>query len=51
MTDEPKHGSGRPVEKPLPKPIDDSPESVVRAILSTPPRKDRVWRYMKDGDD
>lgn len=50
MADKPKNGSGRPLEKPLPEPIDDSPENVMRAILATPPRKDRVWRYMRDGD-
>lgn len=38
---------GRPVEKPLPEPIDASPEDVMRAILATPPRKDDDWPYMQ----
>lgn len=49
MTDKPKRGPGRPVEKPLPAPIDDSPENVMRAILSTPPKREDEWKYLKEG--
>ena len=51
MTDKPKKPRGRPVEKPLPEPIDDSPENVMPATLSTPPKKDKDWRYLREADD
>ena len=51
MTEKPKRPRGRPVEKPLPEPIDASPEDVMRAILATPPRKDEDWPYMQKADD
>lgn len=41
MTEKLKRPRGRPVEKPLPEPIDDSPENVIRAVLATPPRNPR----------
>lgn len=28
--------------------IQDTPENVARAILSTPPKKQDEWRYLKD---
>ena len=46
----PKKPRGRPVEKPLPEPIDDTPENVMRAILATPPKRDDEWRYMRKAD-
>lgn len=48
--DEPsgKRGRGRPVEKEMPEPIPDTPENVARALLSTPPKDDGDWDYMKD---
>ena len=55
MSETPKRPRGRPVEKPLPEPIDASPEDVMRAILATPPKRDEDWRYLReaeaDGDD
>ena len=39
---------GRPVEKPLPEPIPDTPENVARALLTTPPKDDGDWDYLKD---
>ena len=51
MTATPKRPRGRPVEKSLPEPIDDSPENVMRSILSTPPKKDGEWRYQWETDD
>ena len=57
MAEKQKRPRGRPVEKPLPEPIDTSPDDVMRAILSTPPRKDEDWRYLREastrehGDD
>ena len=48
MTDNPKRQRGRPVEKPLPDPIPDTPENIMRAILNTPPKKDEDWDYLKE---
>ena len=36
---------GRPVEKPMPAPISDTPENIARAIMRGPPKK--KWNYMK----
>ena len=48
MTDSTKKRSrGRPVEKPMPAPIPDTPESVARALLSTPPKGESDWDYLK----
>ena len=38
---------GRPVEKPLPPPIPDTPENIARAVLSTPPKRRKDWDYVK----
>ncbi len=44
--------SRRPAKKrgrpplPMPAPIPDTPENVMRAIIKTPPDKD--WRYLKE---
>ena len=40
-----KRGRGRPEEKEWPEPIPDSPENIVRALMSGPPKKQ--WRYLK----
>ena len=48
MTDTTKKRSrGRPVEKPLPAPISDTPENVARALVSTPPKDEGDWDYLK----
>ena len=44
----PRRGRGRPVEKPLPDPIPDTPENVARALLTTPPKNDDEWDYLKE---
>ncbi len=36
---------GRPVEYPLPPPINATPEELARAIANTPPPKE--WEYLK----
>ena len=41
-------GRGRPVEKPMPELIPDTPENVARALLTTPPKADEDWDYLKD---
>ena len=47
MTIEPtkKRSRGRPVEKPMPAPIPDTPENIARAIMRGPPKK--KWDYLK----
>ena len=39
----------RPGRKPRPMPerIDASPEAVARMLVTTPPKKDKDWRYLK----
>ncbi len=44
-TNSPKRG--RPVEKPLPEPIPDTPENVARALVSSPPKDEGDWDYLK----
>ena len=39
---------GRPVEKQMPEPILDTPENIARALLTTPPKKDGDWDYLKE---
>ena len=39
---------GRPVEKPLPESIPDTPENIAKAIMRGPPKK--KWRYLEDSD-
>ena len=41
---------GRPIEKPMAKPIPDTPENIARAILGTAPKRRDEWGYMKKGD-
>ena len=38
---------GRPVEKPLPAPIPDTPENVAWSIETIPPKDERDWNYLK----
>ena len=38
---------GRPVEKPEPDPIPDSPENVLRSLVTAPPRREDEWDYLK----
>lgn len=51
MSDKPKKPRGRPVEKPMPEAIPDTPENVMRAILSTPPKREDEWEYLKEAAD
>ena len=46
-----KRKRGRAVKRTLPEPIPDSPENIMRAIVSTPPKADDEWRYLSDSDD
>ena len=42
-----KRKLGRP-PKPMPEPIPDTPESIARALLFTPPKDAEEWRYIKE---
>ena len=37
---------GRP-ELAMPEPIDDTPENVTNAVLSTPPKRRSEWRFIQ----
>ena len=39
---------GRPVEHPLPEPIPDTPENIMKAFVSTPPRKREDWKFVQE---
>ena len=45
MTKKPR---GRPVKNAMPEPIPDTPENIARALLTTPPKKEDEWDYLKD---
>lgn len=44
---EQQRGRGRPVEKEWPELIPDTLESVMLALLESPPRKESDWKYLK----
>ena len=39
---------GRPVKNTMPEPIPDTPENIARALLTTPPKKEDEWDYLKE---
>ena len=39
---------GRPVKNTMPEPIPDTPENVALALVTTPPKKEDEWKYLKD---
>ena len=41
-----KQPVGRPPERTMPEPIDDTPENIAKAIMRNPPKKN--WRYLGD---
>ena len=48
-----KREESRKVGRPplaMPEPINDTPENVAQAILSTPPKKRNEWRFMQSRD-
>ena len=47
MTEKRKRTRGRPVEKPMPAPIPDTPEHIARALLTTAPKDEGDWDYLK----
>lgn len=47
--------SDPPDELQMPEPIPDTPENIMKAILATPPKKRKDWKFMqeresRDGD-
>ena len=45
MTEPKKRKRGRPVEKPMPDTIPDTPENIARACMQGPPKEE--WDYLK----
>ena len=45
-SDRKRRSPGRPVVNVMPKPIPDSPENVLRAVLAMPEMKVDDWEYM-----
>ena len=45
-----KRGRGRPVEKEMPEPIPDTLENIAKAVLSTPPKSEDEWKYLKKSE-
>ena len=43
-----KRPRGRPVKNTMPEPIPDTPENIARALLTTPPKGEDEWDYLKD---
>lgn len=41
-----KRSSGRPA-LPMPDPIPDTPENVAQAILTTPPKSPKDWKFLR----
>ena len=42
-----KRPRGRPIEKPVAAPIHDTPENIALAILNTPRKRGKDWKYLK----
>ena len=40
---------GRPVEKPIAERIPDTPRNIARAVVNTPQKMKRSWKYLKGG--
>ena len=47
MAKKPQRPRGRPVEHPMPDRIPDTPDNLARVILTTPPKKESEWEYLK----
>ena len=39
---------GRPIKNTMPEPIPDTAENIARALLTTPPKDEGDWDYLKD---
>ena len=47
MADKNKKPRGRP-PLPMPEQIPDTPENVARLLMTTKPKKENEWRYLKE---
>lgn len=45
-----KRGRSRPVVKPMPDLIPNTPENIMRAVLNMPPKREDEWRYLQEAD-
>lgn len=43
-----KSKRGRRANRRMPEPIPDTPENIMRAIVSTLPKADDEWRYLSE---
>ena len=43
-----KRKRGRPRGLTMPEPIDADPEDIMRAVVSTPPKKREEWRHLQE---
>ena len=48
---QPPKPRGRPATKPMPEQIPDTPENVMKALVSAPPRAKNDWDYLKNSKD
>lgn len=44
----PKRPRGRPRTHPMPNAIPDTPENVARILMTTKPKREGEWQYLKD---
>ena len=44
----PKRLRGRPRTHPMPDSIPDTPQNVARALMTTKPKTESEWEYLKD---
>ena len=42
---------GRPRTHPMPDPIPDTPENVARILMTTKPKQESEWQYLKNFTD
>ena len=46
--DKSKEGKrGRPARREMPERVPDSPENIMRSLVTTPPKPKEQWRYLK----
>ena len=41
---------GRPSKRAMPEPIDDTPDNIAAAIVTTPSKQTDEWRYLNPED-
>ena len=44
----PQKPRGRPRTHPMPDPIPDTPQNVARALMTTKPKMESEWQYLKE---